>query len=450
MENTKQNGFIQKFADFAAKFGNLLYLRTLRDAFATIMPLYILAGIAVLLNNTVFMWIFSGDTLANIQIWGNVLVNCTLNISGLLIAATIGYCLSVNREFDNPLSTAVVAMAGLVVMMPQTVELTAVTEGATPDLFSGVLTYNNLGTGGMFGGILIGLLISELYIKLSRVKKLQINLGDQVPPAVGKSFNVLIPVMLSLSIFAILATLIALTGTDLITVIKNCIQEPLRSIGTSLWGTVILYTLGNMLWLFGIHQSVIYSSILEPLLVINIQENIAAYAAGTAIPNVINVSQVTSFGLLGGSGSTLCLLIATFIVGRNAATRNVAKLSAVPGLFNINEPVLFGYPIVYNISMAIPFLLVPVMGIIISYLATVMGFMNPCVTLVPWTTPVLISGFLATGMDWRAVIVQALVLVLGVLIYMPFVKINDKVLERQAANASADDDDDDDDVFDLD
>ena len=449
MEQTKSNGVMTKFADFAAKFGNLLYLRTMRDAFATIMPLYILAGIAVLLNNTVFTWIFSGDALANIQYWGNALVNGTLNISGLLIAATIGYCLSVNREFDNPLSTAVVAVAGVVVMMPMQVELTPIAEGANADIFSGVLTYNNLGTGGMFGGILIGLLISELYIKLSNMKQLQINLGNQVPPAVGKSFNVLIPVMLSLAIFAVLATLIAMCGTDLITLIKNFIQTPLKSIGTSLWGTIILYTLGNLLWLFGIHQSVIYSSILEPLLIINIQENIAAYAAGTAIPNVINVSQVTSFGLLGGSGSTLCLLIATFLVGRNAATRNVAKLSIVPGLFNINEPVLFGYPIVYNITMAIPFLLVPVMGIVISYLATVSGIMHPCVTLVPWTTPVLLSGFLATGGDWMAVIVQAIVLVLGVLIYMPFVKVNDKVMERQALEADNDDDDDDD-VFDLD
>ncbi len=87
------------------------------------------------------------------------------------------------------------------------------------------------------------------------------------------------------------------------------------------------------------------------------------------------------------------------------------------------------------------------MGIVISYLATTMGLMNPCVSLVPWTTPVLLSGFLATGMDWRAVIVQLIVLVLGILIYMPFVKINDAVLAKQAVE---DDDDDDDDVFNLD
>lgn len=449
MADTNNNNFITKFANFAAKLGNQIYLKTLRDSFATIMPLYILAGIAVLLNNTVFTWIFSGSTLETLQYWGNLLINGTLNISGLLIAAVIGYFLSVNRDYDNPLSAAVISVAALVVMMPQTVELTSVND--VTDTFTSVLPFSNLGTGAMFAGIIVGLLVTELYIWISRVKALQINLGDNVPPAVGKSFNVLIPVMIVLSVCAIVSTLInSLFGTDLISLITTFIQTPLKTIGTSLWGTVILYTLGNLLWLFGIHQSVIYSSILEPLLVININENIAAYAAGTAIPNIINVSQVTSFGLLGGSGSTLCLLIATFIVGRNKATRNVAKLAIAPGIFNINEPVLFGYPIVYNITMAIPFLVVPVLGIILSYFATAMGLINPCITMVPWTTPVVLSGFLATGGDWRAAVLQALVLVLGVLIYMPFVKINDKVLEKQAAMNAAEEDEDDDDVFDLD
>lgn len=135
---------------------------------------------------------------------------------------------------------------------------------------------------------------------------------------------------------------------------------------------------------------------------------------------------------MGGSGSTICLLLATFIVGKSSVTRNVAKLSFAPGLFNINEPVIFGYPIVYNISMAVPFVLVPALGILISYIATVTGFISPCVIQVPWTIPPLLSSFLATAGDWKAVLVQLVILILGVLIYMPFVKINDRVLAKQA------------------
>ncbi|TGD23954.1 PTS sugar transporter subunit IIC [Companilactobacillus suantsaicola] len=421
-----------KFATFAAKMGAQIHLRSLRDAFATIMPLYILAGLAVLLNNTVFTWIFKGDTLTHVQYWGTLLSNATLNISGILIAAMIGYCLAKNRKFDNPIAAALVSMAALVTMMPNTVSL--IPDGAKKAVdVSAVLPYSNLGTGAMFAGVIVGLLATEAFVRISRIKKLQVHLGDNVPPAVGKSFDVLIPIIIVLSCSAIISALLYnLAGMNLINLITTFIQEPLRHIGTGIWGVIILYSLGNLLWLFGIHQSVIYSSILEPLLIINITQNIAAYNAGKAIPNIINVSQVQTYGLMGGSGSTLCLLVATFLVGRSAVTKNVSKLSIAPGIFNINEPVIFGYPIVYNISLAIPFVLVPVMGLVISYVTTTLGWMSPCVIQVPWTTPIGFSAFLATAGDWRAVVIQLITFVLGVLVYIPFVMINDKVLMKES------------------
>lgn len=429
MENSK---FVDKFTMMAAKLGNQIHLRSLRDAFATAMPLYILAGLAVLLNNTVFTWIFKGETLTSVQYWGMTIANATLNVSGILIAAITGYFLAVNRDFNNPIAAAMISIVSLLVMMPTSISV--VPDGAAnPVTISGVLSYSNLGTGAMFAGVIIALISTELFIKISNIEKLKVNLGDSVPPSVGKSFNVLLPVIIVLSIFGVISALLFnVFGMNLIDLITTFIQEPLRHVSTGLWGCLILYSLGNLLWLFGIHQSVIYSSILEPLLIINITQNIAAYNAGQTIPNIINVSQVTTFGLIGGSGSTICLIIATFLIGRNKATRNVAKLSIAPGLFNINEPVIFGYPIVYNISMAIPFILVPSLGILLSYIATSLGMISPAVSLVPWTTPPLISAFLATAGDWRAVLLQAIVIVLGVIIYMPFVKINDKVLEKQA------------------
>ena len=431
MGNSK---LVDKFTMFASKLGNEVHLRSLRDAFATIMPLYILAGLAVLINNTVFQWLLSGDTLTNAQYWGTLIVNGTLNISSLLIAPVIGYMLSQNKGYENPLAAAVISLAALVVMMPNTVTVTPVgaEEGV---LVQGALTFGNVGTGAMFAGVIIGIVATEIFVWISSIKRLKINLGDSIPPAVGKSFNVLIPFILVMSAFAIIsAVLNNVFHTDLIQIITAMIQEPLRTATTGLAGCIILYSLGNFLWLLGIHQSVIYSSILEPLLIVNMTANMAAYAAGQAIPNIINVAFVPAFGLLGGSGSTICLLIATFLVGRNAATKNVSKMALVPGIFNINEPVIFGYPIVYNVSMLIPFVLTPAMGIIVAYLATSLNFMNRCVVYIPWTTPPLLSGYLATAGDWRAILVQALILVLGVLIYIPFVKINDIVMEKTMAS----------------
>lgn len=429
MNNSK---FVEKFTIFAGKLGNQVHLKTLRDAFATIMPLYILAGLAVLANNTFLTWIFEGEQLASLQVWGIMIVNGTLSISGMLIAPLVGYCMAKNRGFDNPLAAAILSITSLVIMMPMTIMTTPVGADAAVEVTS-VLSFANIGTTGMFAGVIIGLLVTELFVKISSFEKLKINLGDNVPPAVAKSFNVLLPVIFVVTIFAALsATLHNVFDTNLVALITAFIQEPLRSVTTGLWGCLLLYALGNLLWVFGIHQSVIYGAILEPLLIINMTENMAAYAAGEVIPNIINVAMVPTFGLLGGSGSTICLLIATFLVSKNAASKSIAKMSLAPGLFNINEPVLFGYPIVYNVAMAIPFILVPTMGIIISYFATSLGFINHCVVQVPWTTPPLISAYLATAGDFRAVLLQAAILVLGVLMYMPFVKINDKVMDTSA------------------
>lgn len=344
-----------------------------------------------------------------------------------MIAPLIGFFLSKNRRFKNPLAAAMISLATLIIMMPGTIS--AIPVGAEEEVvLQGLLSYGNLGTNSMFAGIIIGLLATELFIRISNIKKLQVNLGDQVPQAVGDSFNVLIPVILVMSIFAVIsAALFMGFHTDLVQLISTLIQKPLKNVGTSLVGCLLLYTLGNLLFTQGIHQSVIYSSILEPLLIVNMTENMAAYAAGEAIPNIINVSMVPGFGMMGGSGSTICLVIATLLFSKYKPSRDIVKMAAVPGIFNINEPMIFGYPIVFNYALVIPFITVPALGIIIAYVATTLGLMNPCVVQIPWTTPPLLSGFLATGGDWRAIIVQLLITVLGVAIYLPFMKVSEKV-----------------------
>lgn len=433
--NSIQNSrFVAKFTVFAAKLGNEIHLRSLRDAFSTLMPLYILAGCAVLVNNTVFTWFLEGSSLQSAQYWGNLLTNATLNINGLLVAPVIGYFLSQNKNFENPLAAAIISLASLIIMLPNVVEVTPVNATEAVQV-SGILSFSDIGTQGMFAGIIMGLVSTELFIWISHIKKLQINLGDSIPPAVAKSFNVLIPVIVLMSFLALVsAVLFNVFNTNLISLITTMIQEPLRLISTSLVGCIILYSLGNLLWVFGIHHSVIYGSLLGPLLLVNITQNMAAYAANEPVPNILTDSLVPNFGLMGGSGCTLCLIIATFIVGRNVATRSISKMSFIPGIFNINEPVIFGYPIVYNISLAIPFILVPSLSIFIAYMATSLGFMDKTVVYVPWTTPLFLNAYLSTACDWRAIIVQGISFILGVLIYMPFVKINDIVLKQQNHN----------------
>lgn len=449
MASGKGQAFLDKFAEVSAKVGNQVHLRSLRDAFATITPLYILAGIAVLVNNVIFGYIW-GETgfspnpelLANLQTWGSALTLGTLNVSALILAGLIGYSLATNKRFDNPLACVVVGISAFVVMMPQTIaaSLSAasplLTDGVTTADVTGVLSTTNTGTNGLFGAIIIGLLAVTLFIKISSIDKLKVNLGEGVPPAVGNSFNVMIPMLLTLSIFGLASALLAVfAGTDLLTIISTFIATPLKGImNAGPWAVIAIYTLANLLFCVGIHQSTISGATVEPILTMLIVDNMATYAAGGAISSdhYMNMQIINSFALMGGSGCTLMLLLDTFLFSKSKTSKTVAKMAILPGVFNINEPVIYGYPIVFNLPLMIPFVLIPDLFIGITYGLTCAGIIDPCIAQVPWTTPPVLSALLATGFDWRAAVWQVLEIAIGMAIYLPFMKISERSAVKQA------------------
>lgn len=441
MSEEKKNSreeLMGKFITIAQKVGNQIYLRTLRDSFATIMPLFILAGIAILVNSVVldpsgwFKNLISENTMTVWQNWGNIITNSTLNITGIILVIAIGYFLSRNREYDNPVGVVIAVVPAFLTLLPTLVQLTPVGADSAVQV-SGIISYGNIGSKGVFAAIITGLLATELYIKLTRSKKLKINLGENVPPAVGKSFNTMIPLIIVVSLFAFASFLIQLTGHDFMSLIEQFIQEPLRGVGTSLPGYLFLVCLGNLLFSFGIHQSVITGPILDPLLMVNMNENMDAVAAGQAAPHIINSAFHQVYGaLMGGTGSTIALIIAVLIFSKYRPYRDLSKLALGPNIFNINEPIIFGLPIVFNLPMIIPFILSPIVGTLIGYGATAAGLVNRCVVTIPWTTPPFLSGFLATAGDWRAIIVQALIIVVLVFFYLPFLKISEKVARANA------------------
>ncbi|XP_031776076.1 uncharacterized protein LOC116415422, partial [Apis florea] len=224
---------------------------------------------------------------------------------------------------------------------------------------------------------------------------------DQVPPAVGQSFSVLLPSLITLSIFGITAAILAAFNVDLVTLISRLIQEPLRKVNTSLPGFLLIYSTGNFLYTLGIHQTVINGSLLDPLNLVNMNENTAAVSAGRPATHIINTDFVTVYSQMGGTGLTIALIIAVLLVSHYQPYKDVVKLAIVPGIFEINEPIIFGFPIVFNIPMIIPFVLSPVIGSLIGYFATAIGFVKPIAYMVPWTTPPILSGILSSGGDWK-------------------------------------------------
>src|SRR6185312_15521658 len=147
-----------------------------------------------------------------------------------------------------------------------------------------------------------------------------------------------------------------------------------------------------------------------------IEANIKAFEAGGEIPYIVTKPFFDAFMYLGGTGATFGLIIAVFIAGRRLKHyRNISGLGTAPGLFNINEPILFGFPIVLNPMLLIPFILTPVVLVIFSYTMIATGIVPKTINLIPWTTPPVIGGFLATG-SWRGALLSAVNLVISIVI----------------------------------
>ena len=433
MEKTKKDIIFEKFGIVATKIGNQIHLRTLRDAFATFMPFMMLAGFVTLINYVIleptgFMGkIINPDTLIKVQEIGTSIANGTLSITTLLVVAAVSYHMCISRNYTNHIAAVLVAISTFVVLTPMKTMFMPETASKAIEV-TGVIPVSHTGASGMFVGIFVGLLTTELFIKLSTNEKLQIKLSGNIPPAVLKSFNVLIPIMITITSFAILSFIInQLFNMDVNGLITKLITGPLSKVTTGLPGFLLITSVANLFFGFGIHQAVISGSLLDPFLIQNMQENMAAYDNKTEIPHIINMAFKDTFAVMGGSGNTIALLIAIFIFSRRKDYKDFAKLSVAPAVFNISEPIIFGLPIVFNISLIIPFVLAPIFSLTVAYFATAAGLINHVVVQIPWTTPPVISGFLATGGDWRAAVLQIAIIVASVFIYLPFLRVDEKV-----------------------
>lgn len=439
-KSSRKDIVFEKFGIVATKLGNQIHLRTLRDAFATFMPFMMLAGFVTLINSVIleptgFMGeIVDTSTLTTLQQIGTSIANGTLSITTLLVVAAVSYHMCASRNYTNHIAAVLVAISTFVVLTPMQMMFTPENADKAVEV-TGVIPISYTGASGMFVGIFVGLAATELFIKLSNNKKLQIQLSGNIPPAVLKSFNVLIPIIITITSFALLSfIIIQLFNMDINKLITTIVTEPLSKITTGLPGFLLITSIANLFFGFGIHQAVISGSLLDPFLIQNMQENMAAYANKEQIPHIINMAFKDTFAVMGGSGNTIALLIAIFIFSRRKDYKDFAKLSVTPAIFNISEPIIFGLPIVFNISLIIPFVLAPIFSLTVAYFATAVGLINHVVVQIPWTTPPVISGFLATAGYWRAAVLQILIIAASVFIYLPFLRIDEHVTTKLSEN----------------
>lgn len=420
---------MNKFMDFlaekimpvAAKLGQNKYLTTLRDAFMLSFPLTMFGSLVVVINNLPFFSSATQSTLGNLFGSGQ---NATMAIMSVFVTIGIGYYWAIQHEVDG-IFCGIISLASFLILTPffLTTEM--------GEEVSSVLALDRLGAKGMFLGIIVAFISAKLYVWFNK-KGYVIKMPDGVPPAVSRSFSALIPAIGTLSFFLILnAVVIGVFSTNLHDVIYNVIQKPLTGLGTSLPGTVIAVFFVQFLWFFGLHGQVIVNSVFEPFWQANMLDNanLTAQSATALAENghIVTKSFMDTFTVgLGGSGSTLIVVLMMAFIMKNKQYRDVGRLALAPGIFNVNEPVIFGLPIVMNAAIFIPWLIAPLVSVVLAYFSFSTGLV-PLTTgaQVPWTVPVVISGFLATNSIMGSLLQIVQMAVIG-LLWFPFLKLVDK------------------------
>ncbi|WP_269919731.1 PTS sugar transporter subunit IIC [Caldifermentibacillus hisashii] len=450
------------FLPLASKIGGQKHLIALRDAFIGTLPATMAGSVAVMLNAILrdlppqFIDGYDGTTIPVIKqiitingyVW-----NGTLAIAGLIFVFSWGYNIAkaygVNELSGGIVSTAA-SIAGITFSFtggiklkglnldPATIEaINKAGWAATPKEITatgwGWLPLNNLDANFFFTAMIIGFIATMIYVKLM-LKDITIKLPDSVPPAISKAFASIIPATAALYVVAIFYWLFSLMVPDMTFLqwMQKTIAEPLLGLSQGFGAVVLTALFVQLFWFFGIHGPNVLAPILESVFGVAQLQNVNLFQKGGAdlvISEGYNWvrGSFDAYAWFGGSGGTLVLILAILLFSKRKDYLTVGKLSVGPGIFNINEPIMFGLPIVLNPIMFIPFLFAPVVSVSIGYFATIWGLVNPVSQQVVWVTPPFLMSFLATGGDWRAPIVTLVAMVVSFLIWVPFVMAANKM-----------------------
>ena len=415
------NKFLDSISDkllpVANKLASNRYLSILRDAFMLAFPLTMFGSIVVVICNLPFlndkMKALLNELLGSGQ-------SATMSIMTVFVTFGIGYYLSKSYGVEGIFGGAI-SFASFLILTPFFVT------SDSGETISNVLSLDRLGAKGMFLGMIVSFIAAEIYSRTSR-KGWQIKMPDSVPPAVAKSFAALIPAILTLSIFTAINAIVTVgLNTNLHDVIYNIIQVPLVGLGSSIWATLLAIFFIQFLWFFGLHGQILVNSVMDPVWNTLMFENLEAYKAGEHLPHIITKPFMEVFTVgLGGSGMTLAVVIIMAFFLRKKQYRDVGRLALGAGIFNVNEPVIFGLPIVLNATILIPWVIAPIIVTAFNYFVMAIGIVPaPTGVFVPWTVPIFFSGIIATN-SLAGGLLQIVDFILVGFIWYPFLRMLDK------------------------
>ncbi|WP_163100194.1 PTS sugar transporter subunit IIC [Peribacillus alkalitolerans] len=422
---------IQKFLEtkllpFASKMAGQRHLAAIRDGFITFIPFLIIGSIFIIIQD----FPAPGWQELQVKLFGEFFnqfiilpKRVTYDIMSLFIVAAISYKLAQSYRVDA-LSAAMLGISSFVLLTPIT---TSIDINGTAHVVEKVITVGGwYGTNGILVAIITALVVTEIFNYFIK-KGITIKMPDGVPPAVSRAFSALVPGFIIIVAMLLVRLLFLQTDYQYIhEFIYQIVSVPMESlVANNLFGAIGTVFAISLLWCVGLNGGTIVNGIMRPFWVPLQDENLAAIEAGKSAPNIIT-EQFFDMIWIGGAGATLAVVFVLIYRSKSKQYRELGKMSLAPGLFNINEPIMFGLPVVLNPICMIPLILGPIVITIINYTAMALNLVaSPTGVIIPWTTPPVIQGFLITG-HWSGAVLQLVDILVVMFIWYPFIAVMDK------------------------
>lgn len=426
------------------------YLRAIRDGIVATLPLIMVGSLFLIIatpplpqNWAIYQWCRE-NAMAIVLPY-----RMTMGIMTVYAVMGIGHSLSKHYEIDTTTGSVAAMTAYFCTLMPKAVGAITVvektidgevfqvvtTDGTGEVLQAGLgqtLPLTNLGSQGLFVGMIVAILAVEV-LRFTIKHNMTIKMPESVPSAVSNSFTALVPTTI---IVLVLSTITYWIGFDMHAFIGS-VMAPLVSATDSIWSVLLLVSLITLFWSVGIHGVSIIGAIVRPIWITLFDANAEAFANGTEVMNIAPEGFYQWFIWIGGSGATIGLAILLLVKSKSTFGKSLGKTVFGPAIFNINEPIIFGAPIVLNPILIPPFILAPIANAIIAYAAISTGLVHPIVAMPTWTLPGPVGAFIATGGDVNAIFLSFALIALSFLIYLPFFNKYDAQLLKEELEYTA-------------
>lgn len=409
-----------KVLPFANKIGTQRHMTAIRKGIISTLPLTIVGSFFTILNNMPIAAV--AKFLAPYSEILDIPFRYTVGI--LALYATFGIATSLAESYKlDKLTNGVLAVLAFLISTAAPIHVMKNVSGVIDA--GRYINIANLSASSLFGSIITGLLTVEIF-RFLKNRNITIKMPDGVPPEVSNSFVALIPAAIILVLFWVIRYVFDFN----ISTFLSTILMPLKGVlvGNSLLGGLLTIFLITGFWTLGIHGAAIMDPVVRPFWEMSIAQNMSEFTSGTSAHNLSTIFTeqfLQWFIWIGGAGGTLALVV-LFMFSKSAYLKDLGKLAILPGLFNINEPVVFGAPIVMNPILGIPFIIGPLVTGTLSYVMTVTGVVPMMMARLPFTMPGPLGALISTNWSVPAMILSCVNFLIDLAIYYPFFKVFEK------------------------